>query len=884
MKKKLLIVDGNSIINRAFFAIPALTNKAGEYTNAVYGFLNIFFKFYDEDAPDCVTVAFDLPYPTFRHELYGDYKGTRKPMPDELRPQLPLLKNLLKKMNIDVKEQPGYEADDIIGSICARAKEAGVFCVVVSGDRDLLQLAGNSTLIRIPKTKSGKTETENYYAADVLQMTGVTPEEYIEAKALMGDASDNIPGVPGIGEKTAYKIIAEYKNIENAIENAAVIKPARASENLVKFAESARLSKILSVIKTDAPVEASFDTLTRRDIFNPDALAEVKRLGLKSFIPRFEQIDEPDGPEKPEGLKIISTAAEAGEYVRGLSERGGAAFCSAVVDGEFRGIGFHDDKGSAFISTGPDFDARTVINTCEPFFDSDYNKFTLDSKKEAAVLASHGARLNAVKFDASLAGYVLDSSKNSYNHDDLAFEFLGETVRSLSGLTGSGRAKKNAARPGVAEIASYAAKCAEVVYRTRPIMLDKLKGNGQETLYFDVELPLAAVLHDMEVRGIKVDRDALNDFNKKLDGEIAAVTEKIYAYAGETFNINSTGQLGAILFDKLMLRSGRKTKTGYSTDADVLDRLKKDYPIVPLILEYRMYAKLKSTYADGLLSVISPQTGRIHSTFNQTVTTTGRISSSEPNLQNIPVRLPLGRRLRKVFIPEDGFVFIDGDYSQIELRVLAHMSGDETLINAFREGQDIHRLTASQVFNTRYEDVTDAQRGGAKAVNFGIVYGIGAFSLSEDIGVTKKEAENYIEGYFAKYPGVKRFMDDAVKSASKLGYAITVFGRRRTIPELNDANFFRRAFGERAAMNMPVQGSAADIIKIAMINVHRRLTEAKLESRLVLQVHDELLLEAKASELETAKKILKEEMEHCVELSVPLETGQKVGGSWYDVK
>jgi len=882
MKKKLLLIDGNSIVNRAFFAMPLLTNKSGEYTNAVFGFMHIFLKLYDEESPDCVAVAFDLPFPTFRHEMYDEYKGTRKSMPIELRPQMPLLKNLLKKMNVEIYETKGYEADDVIGTLSLHAKNSGLSCVIVSGDRDMLQLAGDDTLIRIPKTKSGKTEIENYYARDVYEKTGVTPDEIIEVKALMGDASDNIPGVPGIGEKTAQKIIIEYKSVENAIANADKIKPAKAAENLKNHADTARLSRELSTIRLDVPMSPEFNGVESGRIFNAEALEEIKRLEFKSLVPRFEKTAAAYKTAMPGSSKIIDNKNETETYVNSLVIQNRAAFYSVIIDEKFHGISFYNENGESpvFIKPSGDFDERALMEACRPFFESGAEKLTHDSKREMKVLSGFGIGINNLIFDAALAGYVLDSSKNSYNCDDIAFDYLGETIGNPNA---AGKNKRKPAEIPESEIIDFALANVGVIYRAYPVMLEMMKKNNQTGLYFDIELPLSEILFEMENAGIRIDRNALNEFGKTLEGLLSGLVNQIYEHAGENFNINSTMQLGAILFEKLKLRGSKKTRTGFSTDAEVLEKLKNEHAIIPLIQEYRMYSKLKSTYVDGLLPLIS-SSGRIHSTFNQTVTTTGRISSSEPNLQNIPVRLPLGRNLRKSFVPDDGFIFIGADYSQIELRVLAHMSDDSTLINAFNENQDIHRLTASQVFNAAYDDVTPEQRGAAKAVNFGIVYGIGAFSLSEDIGVSVREAEKYINGYFLKYPRVKEFMDDSVKKAAELGYAETIFGRRRTIPELKHSNFIQRSFGERAAMNMPVQGSAADIIKIAMINVYKRLKENNLRTRIILQIHDELLLEADKNEVETVKKILKDEMENCVKLSVPLVTEQSEGETWYDAK
>lgn len=883
--KKILLIDGNSIMNRAYYALPLFSNKEGEYTNAVYGFLNIFFKIYDEENPDYAGIAFDLPRPTFRHIKYEAYKGTRKSMPEELRPQFPLLKQLLAKMQIPIYEMEGYEADDILGTLATCSAAAGLTPVVVSGDRDLLQLAGDKIKIRLPKTKAGKTEIEDYYEKDVIERIGVTPSEYIDVKALMGDTSDNIPGVPGIGEKTALKIIQDYKNVETAILHAVDIKPKKASENLLLYQEQALMSKELATIITNVPIDFDPKCFEVKNIYTAEALDEIKRLEFKTLLPRFSK-EAPAITNDSGDYLQITDAGEAKSYMAALSGKDKIACALVAYEEEVLGLSFccEEDK-SVFIRINPNITETELADICRSFLASAQCKIFLDSKKALAWSGRFQADIQNICFDASLAGYILNSSKSAYDYNDIAFDFLSETYPSPEEFFGKGKNRQTVEDLPAHNLTAFACRQAQVVYRAYEKMAARIEENGQHSLYYDIELPLAAVLKNMESYGIKVDKDALTQYGIMLDEAVSELTKDIFSLAEEEFNINSTQQLGVILFEKLGLKAGKKTKTGYSTAHEVLEKLTDHHPIISKILDYRSLTKLKSTYVDGLLSVIHPSTGKIHSTFNQTITTTGRISSSEPNLQNIPIRLPLGRGLRKVFIPtDDSYVFIDGDYSQIELRVLAHMSRDEVLIRAFQEGQDIHRLTASQVFKTPLDQVTPSQRGSAKAVNFGIIYGMGAFSLGQDLKISKKEAERYIEGYFEKYPGVKRFLDESVNSAKESGYASTIFNRRRSIPELGASNFVQRSFGERVAMNMPVQGSAADIIKIAMVKVHRRLKEEGLASRLILQVHDELLIEAKKEEAERVKDILRQEMEGAAALAVPLETDLHQGETWFDAK
>ena len=885
MAEKIMLIDGNSIVNRAFYGVPLLTNGEGRYTNGVYGFLNILFKLLDEEQPDYLAVAFDLHAPTFRHKTFDGYKGTRKGMPEELREQMPLLKEVLQTMHIPIFEQEGFEADDILGTLSALAEQNGIVPVVVSGDRDLLQLAGESLKVRIPKTKGGRTETEDYYAADVQAKYGVTPTEFIDMKALMGDASDNIPGVPGIGEKTAAKIIGQYHDIETAIAHAAEIKPKKASENLAAYQEQARLSKFLATIVRDMPLEFQKDALRINDMFNQTAYELVKRLEFKSMFSRFE--GSVSAPKQAEQTYHLVADREGAKEVLAALEKGEVGYAFVYENEEGQGLALYQEKlGGVWIEASMTLLMQEILEIFQPFFaDSAYRKIGHDVKKDIRFLRSYGYDGFTAEFDTAIGAYILNATGSSYEYDDIAAAFLNETYPSHEEVFGKGRTKKTFAALPEAERTAYGARQAEIFFRARRVMEERLAENGQTSLFYDMEMPLIYVLADMEKYGIKVDKAALLAYQKRLGESLDGMEEEIYALAGEKFNINSPKQLGVILFEKLGLKGGKKTKTGYSTAADVLEKLRTEHPIVERILHYRQLAKLKSTYADGLLAVMDAETEKIYSTFNQTITATGRISSTEPNLQNIPVRLELGRELRKIFIPESAeFCFLDADYSQIELRVLAHISGDESLIAAFKSNQDIHRMTASQVFHVPFDEVTPLQRSNAKAVNFGIIYGKGAFSLGQDLGISRKEAEEYINAYFARYPKIKTFMDDTIKNGAKNGYVSTLWNRRRNMPELQSSNFMQRAAGERAAMNMPIQGTAADIIKLAMIKVHRALQEGGYRSRLILQVHDELLIETDQKEKDAVAKILKENMEHAADLLVPLDVDVHEGASWFEAK
>ena len=713
----------------------------------------------------------------------------------------------------------------------------------------------------------------------------MTPAEFIDMKALMGDASDNIPGVPGIGEKTAAKIITQYHDIETAIAHAAEIKPKKASENLAAYQEQARLSKFLATIVRDMPLEWDKETLKIGDMFNQTAYELVKRLEFKSMFSRFE--GSASTPKQAEQTYRFVADREGAKEVLAALKKGEVGYAFVYENEEGQGLALYQEQlGGVWMEASMAFLMQELLEIFQPFFaDSAYRKIGHDVKKDIRFLRSYGYDGFTAEFDTAIGAYILNATGSSYEYDDIAAAFLNETYPSQEEVFGKGRTKKTFAALPEAERTAYGARQAEIFFRARKVMEERLAENEQKSLFYDMEMPLIYVLADMEKYGIKVDKAALLAYQKRLGESLDGMEEEIYALAGEKFNINSPKQLGVILFEKLGLKGGKKTKTGYSTAADVLEKLRTAHPIVERILHYRQLAKLKSTYADGLLAVMDAETEKIYSTFNQTITATGRISSTEPNLQNIPVRLELGRELRKIFIPESAeFCFLDADYSQIELRVLAHISGDESLIAAFKSNQDIHRMTASQVFHVPFDEVTPLQRSNAKAVNFGIIYGKGAFSLGQDLGISRKEAEEYINAYFARYPKIKTFMEDTIKNGTKNGYVSTLWNRRRNMPELQSSNFMQRAAGERAAMNMPIQGTAADIIKLAMIKVHRALQEGGYRSRLILQVHDELLIEAYKEEKEAVAKILKENMEHAADLLVPLDVDVHEGASWFEAK
>ncbi len=878
MSEKILLIDGHSILNRAFYGLPDLTDAEGLHTNAIYGFLTTMFKILDEEQPAYLTVAFDVHAPTFRHELYEEYKGTRKPMAEELRQQVPVMKEVLHAMGILTVEKEGLEADDIMGTLSRRCEAQDMDVCILTGDRDILQLATSRTQIRIPKTKQGRTEVEDYYAKDVVEKYGVTPEEYIDVKALMGDASDNIPGLPGVGEKTALSIISKYHSIENAHEHAAEVKPPRASKALIENWDLAVLSKDLATIKTNADFDFDLEEARLGNIYTEEAYAYFQRLQFKNLLSRFTVMTPANAVE--DSFREITDQKEAESFLKRAEGAPcvGMAFYQdpdkslplfageAGIDGVSLTFGSGSREAgaseTALLLCGEGINAEELLTQISDLTETAGRFVVFDLK---AALTRIRAKVPGNCMDVSVAAYLLNPLKNTYSYEDVAQEQMDLIIDE----------KKDPCT-----LACYEAY---TMYASSGILLEKLEETGMKDLYTDIEMPLVFTLFDMEQAGMKVDGEALKEYGKQLGERIKELEQEIYEDAGETFNINSPKQLGVVLFEHLKIPGGRKTKSGYSTAADVLEKLAPDYPLIAKILEYRQYTKLKSTYADGL-AVYIQEDGRIHTKFNQTVTATGRLSSTEPNLQNIPIRMELGRMIRKVFIPEDGYIFLDADYSQIELRVLAHCSGDPKLIEAYKEKRDIHRITASQVFHVPYDEVTPVMRRNAKAVNFGIVYGISSYGLSQDLGIPRKEAQEYIETYFETFPKVKELLDTTVAAAKENGYVTTMFGRRRPVPELSSSNYSERSFGERVAMNAPIQGSAADIIKIAMIGVDRRLKEQGLKSRLVLQIHDELLIEAYQPELDTVKQILQEEMEHAVRLQVPLVIDMHTGMNWYDAK
>lgn len=899
MSKKLVLIDGHSILNRAFFGLPDLTNSQGVHTNAVYGFLNIMFKILEEEKPDYLTVAFDVHAPTFRHKMFEEYKGTRKPMADELRQQVPLIKEMLKAMGITIVEKEGYEADDILGTLSVKAEKEGMDVAVISGDRDLLQLATEHVMIRIPKTKKTGTEIENYLADDVVEKYGVTPKEFIDVKALQGDTADNIPGVPGIGEKTAGALIAKYHSIEAVHEDAPNVKPPRASKNIVEFWDQAVMSKELATIITDAPVDYEFKDAQIDGIdslYTEEAFMMCKRLEFKNLLPRFDVQAPKNNVE--ENFKVISDQKSLDDIIKRASKKD-VAF--SIIPGK---PGGEDTDGQLSLfeqNDTNDYIALVLVFSEEDIYfiktgkeiTSDYlNKQleTLDAntwispdlKKNLHLMKAGGFTPDERKkyFDMTVAAYLLNPLLGDYPYDGVAKDYLSIVLSSKKDYLGKLTCEQMI-KEDEKKVVDYACYEAYVAWKSKEILKSNLKEKGMYELYENIEMPLVFVLYDMEKEGIRADGDKLKEYSRELAVSINKIEKRIYEEAGEEFNINSPKQLGVVLFEKLQLPNEKKTKTGYSTSAEVLDKLAPDHPIVADVLEYRQLSKLKSTYADGLINFIE-QDGKIHTTFNQTITATGRLSSTDPNLQNIPIRIELGKLIRKVFLPEEGHLFVDSDYSQIELRVLAHLSDDEKLIEAFKNGQDIHRSTASLVFDTPFDEVTDIQRRNAKAVNFGIVYGISAFGLANDLNIGRKEAQAYIDSYFEKYPKIKAFLDKTVADAKEKGYIKTMFGRIRPIPELSSSNFMQRQFGERVAMNSPIQGTAADIIKIAMIRVHDRLLKENLKSKLILQVHDELLIETAEDEKEYVIELLEEEMHKAADLKVSMEVGTECGYDWYD--
>ncbi len=874
--KKLLILDSNSIINRAFYGIRPLSAADGTPTNAIYGFLNILAKLINEQKPDYLCAAFDLKAPTFRHKMYDGYKAQRRPMPDDLRVQMPIAKDILRAMGVTLLEKEGYEADDIIGTVSRICGKNDIECFIATGDKDDLQLADPHTRIILTVTRMGQNETTIYDEAAVRERYHVSPLEFIDVKALMGDPSDNIPGVKGIGEKTAMSLIEQFHNIEYIYENLESIGvKGKMLEKLRDGKESAFLSKTLATIELNAPIDFSVEdcVFDGFDGENGELFSLLQKLGLNSVIKKMHittdkapvdifgdlgvfEISDADGLNKAlDGAKEISLI---------LNLSGGCLSSAAFSIGK---KAYH---------TAASFCGNTLVSALKPFLENESIKKNVCDIKDAMVQLSGQTEIYGIAFDTAIAAYLINPSRKDFSLSALCTMIGAELPQAEE--------KQMSLLDEDESGSEIYAKHAYALSVLTEHLKSEIEKNGQEYLYYNVELPLISVLAHMQINGFYVDKDELERFSQALSRRIDAVTNEIYILSGEEFNINSPKQLGVILFEKLGLKPVKKTKTGYTTNAEALEKIKDKHPIVNFITEYRTLAKLKSTYCDGLSAVINPKTKRIHSNFNQTVTVTGRISSTEPNMQNIPTRTELGREIRKMFVAEEGFTLVDADYSQIELRVLAHMANDETMINAFKNNEDIHAVTASQVLGVPLDEITKEQRSSAKAVNFGIVYGIGEFSLSQDLGISFAEAKRYIESYLEKYHGVREYMDRTKREAKENGFVKTMMNRVRYLPELQSQNPNMRHFGERAAMNTPIQGSAADIIKLAMVRVDNRLIKEKLKSRLILQVHDELIIEAYLPEVEEVKKILKEEMENAVSLSVPLTVDMSVGNSWYDAK
>lgn len=876
MSKKLVLIDGHSIINRAFYGVPDLTNSEGLHTNAVYGFLNIMFKILEEEKADNLIVAFDVKQPTFRHEMYEQYKGTRKPMPEELREQVPLLQEVLRAMNITIATLPGFEADDVIGTLAKNAVNYDYEVSVVSGDRDLLQLADEHIQIRIPKTKKGGTEIENYYPSQVEEEYMVSPLAFIDVKALMGDTSDNIPGVPSIGVKTATKLVSTYGSLDKMYDDIDTVKPERIRNLLIENKEQAYLSKELATININSPVEINVEEAKLDNVFSREAYELIKRLEFKSMLAKF---DVKEGPNEVESaFKYVNDFNEADKIFKNALNADKVGIYLVVENGKVYGVSMtYGETDIYYISAEGFISKEYIVDNIKDIIEN-VSQIIFINLKETLKVIDLEYKENIM--DVAIAGYLLNPIKDTYNYEDLARDYMGLLVPSRNELI-SKMTFYDAIENKFEEFLKCVCYTSYIAYASSYVLVDKLNDTEMYDLFKKIEMPTLFVLDSMEKWGIKVEREELEKYSNELGGRIIEIEKNIFEQVGEKFNINSPKQLGEILFGKMNMPGGKKTKTGYSTSADVLDKLAPDFPVVRDILEYRQLTKLKSTYADGLVNYIS-EDGRIHGKFNQTITATGRISSTEPNLQNIPIRMEIGKAIRKVFVPEQDFVFIDADYSQIELRVLAHISNDINLIDAYKSASDIHSITASKVFCVPIEEVTQLQRRNAKAVNFGIVYGISSFGLSQDLSISRKEAKEYINQYFLTYPGIKTFLDETVESAKRQGYVTTMFGRRRPVPELSSSNFMQRQFGERIAMNSPVQGAAADIIKIAMVNVYKELKTRKLKSRLILQVHDELLIETHKDEIEVVKQIVENEMKNAASLQVVLEVGLEIGNNWLE--
>lgn len=872
--KKLVAIDGNSIMNRAFYGImnsKLLMTSDGTYTNAIFGFLSILLKLLNDENPDYICVAFDLKAPTFRHKKYDGYKATRKGMPDELRMQMPIIKDILRAMNIKILEIEGYEADDILGTLAKYGEDNGIEVLLLTGDRDALQLVSDNVTVRIPTTRMGKTESTDYTPSVVSEKFGIVPKEFIETKSLMGDSSDNIPGVPGVGEKTAFSLITKYHNIDaiyDALENGKELDgiKGKLKEKILANKELAYLSKELGTIYREVPIEINEDEISKKEFNNDELYNLFLKLQLKSFIDKLElkegtQSNVNEVKDEPLTIKAFNelNLNDANEFAYYWNDDGLAIYLDGV----------------AYYTRTPNIDELTKV------FDNDILKIGYEEKIDYLKLKNKNIKAKNMMFDITIAAYLLNPTKSTYKLNDLILEELNvlldeedsNTQLSFDGFNNAVDENK---------LCEKTCKYAKYIYMCKEKYEEALKKREEYKLFYEVEMPLMRVLAEMEYTGVLVDANMLKEYSVVLNKKVDELTKEIWDLAQTEFNVNSPKQLGEVLFEKLNLPIIKKTKNGYSTDSEVLEKLAPEHPIIDKILEYRVMSKLKATYVDGMIGLINPDTHRIHAKFNQTVTATGRISCTEPNLQNIPIRTELGRELRKVFIARDGYVLLDADYSQVELRVLAHMSGDETMINAFNSGIDVHAVTASQVFNVPLEEVTKQMRSEAKAVNFGIVYGISDFGLATNIKTSRKKAKEYIEKYFETYPKIKEYMDNSVKLCKENGYVETLWGRRRYVPEIKSNNYNVRQFGERVAMNAPIQGTAADIIKIAMVNIENELEERKLQSKLILQVHDELVIETKQDELDIVKELLIRNMQDVVKMKVPLQVDANYGKTWYD--
>ena len=882
MENTLIIIDGNSIINRAFYALPDMSNSDGLKTNAIFGFVRMMFKIIEDYQPTHMSVAFDKKAPTFRHKQYADYKAGRKKMPDELGQQLEPLKELLDKFNINRLELAGYEADDIIGTVAKLGEENNFKVYIVTGDKDAIQLASHKTTTLI--TKKGVGEVEEYNYDSVVERYEMTPTQFIDLKGLMGDKSDNIPGVPGVGEKTGIKLLKQYSTIENLIEHTDELKGS-IKKKIEENKELALMSKELATIITNVPLDIKLEDLEYGDYNKDDVIEKFKEFGFTSLISKLLEMDGGETSIKEEvNLKVqhldnvedfIEKAKENKKVIIDVIGREGNILDKKVIN-VFLSL---DGEEIYYINEDELSKIESLLS------DSEIKKHGYDLKEDYILLKPYEIELNAMDFDITIAEYLIDSkSSTSYECSAIAMKYLTRKIKSKEDLLGKGAKAKKFDEIEFDELSAYIGDILNTVNGVYPKMEEKLKETEMDGLFYHVEMPLVEVLGSMEYIGMKVDKDQLNELKEKFTTIINELENEIFELAGEPFNINSPKQLGVVLFEKLGLPVIKKTKTGYSTNAEVLEKLRDKHEIIDKITEYRQIVKLNSTYVEGLLKIINPKTGRIHSSFNQTITTTGRISSTEPNMQNIPVKTEMGRDIRKVFVADDNCKLVDADYSQVELRVLAHMSGDENMIDAFKHGEDIHSKTASQIFDVDIKDVTSKQRIEAKAINFGIIYGKTDFGLSQDLNIPVPTAKAYIESYFSKYPKIKEFMDNAVETATETGYATTILNRRRYIPEIKASNFIVRNQGKRFAMNAPIQGSAADIIKVAMVNVYNKLKENEMKSKLILQVHDELIVEAVDEELELAEKIVREEMENAQSMDVKLDVDLNTGNSWYETK